>query len=61
MPLLFPHSLYKSYAPQLMEQLRFDEMTRWVSRLTVCDLSPLLGETFESIDGWLDAMDIGAF
>ena len=37
--LLFPHTVYKSYPPALLEKNRFDRMTQWLGRLTTVDLS----------------------
>src|SRR5689334_22152028 len=37
--LLFPHTVYKSYPVSLLERNRFDQMTKWLSRLTTIDLS----------------------
>ena len=55
--LLFPHSLFKSYPHSLLDDLRFPELTEWLSRLTLVDLSPVKGREFEAIDHWLDALD----
>ncbi|MET0984243.1 MAG: hypothetical protein ABW034_02440, partial [Steroidobacteraceae bacterium] len=38
-PLLFDHSMYKSYPPSMLHQGRFDQMTRWLNKLTAIDLS----------------------
>src|SRR5579862_1227596 len=37
--LLFPHTVYKSYPVSLLERGRFDQMTKWLGRLTTIDLS----------------------
>jgi hypothetical protein len=55
--LMFPHSLFKSYPHHLLDNLRFAELTEWLSRLTIIDLSPVKGRTFEAIDDWMDALD----
>ena len=56
-PLLFPHTLYKSYPLALLEKRRFDALTRWLDRLTALDLSDVRIEGCQSIDSWLDALD----
>src|SRR5690349_21479761 len=33
-PLLFPHTMYKSYPASLLENDRYDLLTRWLNRLT---------------------------
>jgi len=56
-PLLFQHSVYKSYPSSLLEKNRFSQLTRWLSRLTTCDLSKASVENCDSIDSWLDVLD----
>lgn len=56
-PLLFPHTVYKSYPLSLLEKNRFPQLTKWLSRLTTHDLSAVQREEFESIDDWLAALD----
>jgi len=56
-PLLFPHSIYKSYPLSLLEKSRFDLLTKWLGTLTSVDLSAVDVSGCVGIDGWLDAMD----
>jgi hypothetical protein len=56
-PLLFAHSVYKSYPSSLLTRGRFTEITRWLSRLTTVDLDGVSVEGCDSIDSWLDALD----
>ena len=56
-PVLFQHSVYKSYPPQLLESNRFDHLTRWLDRLTTHDLSKIDVAGCQSIDAWLDVLD----
>jgi hypothetical protein len=56
-PLLFQHSVYKSYPASLLLRGRFDELTRWLDRLTAVDLSGVSVDGCDSIDAWLDALD----
>jgi hypothetical protein len=56
-PLLFPHSIYKSYPERLLIEGDFARLTRWLSRLTANDLSPLEGARFPTMDAWMDAID----
>jgi len=56
-PLLFPHSFYKSFPQQLIHTGRFDALGEWLGRLSVNNLDVLAGRSFDSIDGWLDAVD----
>jgi polygalacturonase len=51
--LLFPHTVYKSYPVSLLERNRFDQMTKWLSRLTTIDLSGADVGGCDGIDSWL--------
>jgi hypothetical protein len=52
-PLLFTHDIYKSYPVTLLAKQRFDQLTRWLDRLTCHDLSGLDVSGASSIDDWL--------
>ncbi|MCG8915772.1 hypothetical protein L6E12_08220 [Actinokineospora sp. PR83] len=56
-PLLFPHTVYKSYPASLLTDNRFDRLTRWLARLTTVDLSEVDARGLGSIDAWLDLVD----
>jgi hypothetical protein len=56
-PLLFDHTFYKSYPSSLIDKHRFDELTRWLSKLTTVDLSGVEASGCESLDAWLDLVD----
>jgi hypothetical protein len=56
-PLLFPHTVYKSYPASLLEKNRFDRLTKWLGRLTTCDLSRVDVSACDGIDSWLDVLD----
>ena len=56
-PLLFQHSVYKSYPLALLVKNRFAELTRWLDRLTTHDLSGVDVGACDSIDSWLDVLD----
>jgi len=56
-PLIYAHTVYKSYPTSFIEKNRYDRMTRWLSGLSVCDLSQVRTEGIDSVDGWLDALD----
>ncbi|MEV8374761.1 hypothetical protein AB0P21_18630 [Kribbella sp. NPDC056861] len=56
-PLLFPHTVYKSYPVSLLLGNRFDQLTRWLDRLTTLDLSTLDVSGCDSIDSWLELLD----
>ena len=52
-PLLFEHTMYKSYPLSLLERQQFDKLTSWVSKLTPIDLSAVDASKCDSIDSWL--------
>jgi hypothetical protein len=56
-PLLFQHTVYKSYPVSLLEKGRFDLLTRWLNGLTVHDLSGVDTSGCDSIDSWFDALE----
>lgn len=56
-PLLLPHTVYKSYPLNFLERNRFDALTRWLGGLTAIDLSAVDVAGVDSIDGWLARLD----
>ena len=56
LPLLFEHTMYKSYPTYLIEKGRFDKMTAWLNRLTPHDLSHVDVSGCDSIHSWLDLL-----
>jgi hypothetical protein len=56
-PLLFPHTTYKSYPVSLIERSRFDHLTRWLSSVTSIDLSGVDASKCEGIDDWLGVLE----
>ena len=56
-PLLFEHTIYKSYPPSLLEKHRFKDINRWLSKLTVHDLTGIDVSDCNSIDDWMSVMD----
>lgn len=57
--LLFPHSFYKSYPLTLIDNSRFDRLTRWLGGLTSLDLSGFDASGCQTIDDWIQALDAG--
>jgi len=56
-PLLFPHTVYKSYPISYLERAKFDKLTTWLGGLTTSDISHVDASGIESIDDWLDLLD----
>lgn len=59
-PLLFPHTVYKSYPLSFLEQGRFDRLTRWLGALTTVDLGNVDLAGVETIDDWIAALERGS-
>jgi hypothetical protein len=56
-PLLFSHTVYKSYPISLLEQNRFAQLTTWLQKLTTIDLSELDVSGCDGIDDWIGRID----
>ena len=56
-PLLFEHTMYKSYPPTFLEKNRFADINKFISRLTTYDLTSVDVSGCQSIDEWFDVMD----
>lgn len=56
-PMLFKHSVYKSYPLSFIEKNRFDQLTNWLDKLTAYDLSGVDTSGIETIDDWIDRLD----
>jgi len=56
-PLLFQHSVYKSYPISLLVKNKFTALTRWLDRLTTADLRNVDVSGCDSIDSWLEILD----
>lgn len=56
-PLLFEHTMYKSYPPVLLEKSRFKDINRWLDKLTTADLTKVDVSQCDTIDEWLDVME----
>ncbi len=54
LPLLFEHTVYKSYPSFLLEKGDYGKMTKWLDRLTPYDLSKVDCSGCTSIHGWMD-------
>lgn len=55
--LLFPDTIYKSYPVSLLEKSRFDQLTKWLGRLTTTDLGKADVKQCDGIDSWLRALE----
>lgn len=56
-PLLFEHTVYKSYPASLLEKSRFSMINTWLEKLTTVPLKQADVAECDSIDGWIEVMD----
>lgn len=56
-PLMFSHTAYKAYPAALLDNKRWDLLTRWLNKLTCYDLSQVDVSGAETIDDWLDCLE----
>src|SRR6266540_1411456 len=52
-PLLFAHTVYKSYPPSFVEQGRWDRMLTWLNTLSVDDVTKVDVEGVKDVDDWI--------
>ena len=56
-PLLFEHTVYKSYPASLLEKSRFGMINTWLEKLTTVPLKHVDVSQCDSIDSWIAVMD----
>lgn len=56
-PLLFEHTMYKSYPASLLEKGRFAQINKWLNKLTSHDISEIDVSHCRTIDDWLGVME----
>ena len=56
-PLLFEHTMYKSYPASILERSRFTQLTQWFNKLTAEDLSEIDVSSCVGIDDWLACLE----
>jgi len=57
LPLLFGHTVYKSYPMSYLERNRFDKLTKWLAGLISIDISHVDASGVTTIDDWMDLLD----
>ena len=55
-PMLFEHTMYKSYPVSFLGNRQFDKLTTWLDKLTSVDLSNVDVSQCDSIDSWLELL-----
>lgn len=52
-PLLFAHTVYKSYPQSLVDQGRWDRMLQWLKTLSVADVTKVDVDGVRDVDDWM--------
>jgi len=59
-PLLFEHTVFKSYPPSLLEKKRFDQINKWLGKLVTPEVAERIAAAdvsgCQGLDDWFDAM-----
>lgn len=56
LPLLFDHTMYKSYPASLLHNNQFGKLTQWLNKLTSIDLSDFDASDCQGVDDWMTAL-----
>ncbi len=56
-PLLFEHTMYKSYPPALLQKGRFALINKWLGKLTTHEIADVDVSDCKSLDDWLGVME----
>lgn len=56
-PLLFPHTMLKSYPLSFIEKKQYRQLTAWLDKYTTHDLSKADIGGADSLDSWLDRLE----
>ena len=55
-PLLFPHTAYKSYPENFLTEERWDRLTKWLGTVSAYPISPIETAGITGIDDWVDRL-----
>ena len=55
-PLLFPHTVYKSYPESFLIEERWDRLGRWLSTVSPYPISPIEISDVTGIDDWVERL-----
>ena len=55
-PLLFAHTVYKSYPQSFVDQNRWDRMLQWLQTLSVAKVTDVDVSDVKDVDDWLEAL-----
>ncbi|MYM61950.1 hypothetical protein [Pseudomaricurvus sp. HS19] len=55
-PLLFPHTAYKSYPESLLANEKWDRLARWLDTVSTYRVPPMDNDAIADIDGWVEKL-----
>jgi hypothetical protein len=55
-PLLFPHTAYKSYPESFLTEQRWDRLGRWLGTVSPYPISPIETSDISNIDDWIERL-----
>jgi hypothetical protein len=56
-PLLFPHTAYKSYPESFLMEQRWDRLTKWLGTISPYAITPIEMEGIADIDDWIARLE----
>src|SRR5580692_10242745 len=56
-PLLFPHSVYKSYPESFLIEERWDRLGKWLGAVSPYPISPIDTAEVADIDDWIERLE----
>jgi hypothetical protein len=55
-PLLFPHTAYKSYPESILTEQKWDRLGKWLGTISAYPIAPIETDDVEDIDDWIDRL-----
>lgn len=56
-PLLFPHTAYKSYPESFLAERKWDRLGKWLQTVSAYPIASFDTSDIEDIDGWIDRLE----
>jgi hypothetical protein len=56
-PLLLPHTAYKSYPESFMREKKWDRLTRWLGTVSPDPITDIDFDRIEDVDGWVERLE----
>ena len=57
MPLLFPHTAYKSYPESFLTEQKWDRLGKWLGTISTYPIAPIETDDIDDIDVWIDRLE----